>query len=110
MSEPGICRSGEGRYAISGDLTFTTVPDLLRTGYGDLGGDGRVQVDLAGITRVDSAGIALLIDLARTVRKRGGEISLLHAPPQLMAIAGVSGLEAVLPFATEGKSTEKLGA
>ena len=110
MSEAGISRSGEGRYAISGDLTFTTVPDILRSGYGDLARDGRVQVDLAGITRVDSAGIALLIDLARTVRKRGGDISLLHAPPQLIAIAGVSGLEAVLPFVAEGKSTEKLGA
>ena len=110
MSEAGISRKGEGRYAISGDLTFTTVPELLRSGYGGLGGGGQVQVDLAGITRVDSAGIALLIDLARTVRKRGGDISLLHAPPQLIAIAGVSGLEAVLPFATEGKSTEKLGA
>jgi phospholipid transport system transporter-binding protein len=110
VSETGISRKGEGRYAISGDLTFTTVPDLLRFGYGDLGGGGQVQVDLAGITRVDSAGIALLIDLARTVRKRGGNIFLLHAPPQLMAIAGVSGLEAVLPFVTEGKSTEKLGA
>ena len=110
MSEAGISRKGEGRYAISGDLTFTTVPELLRSGYGGLGGGGQVQVDLAGITRVDSAGIALLIDLARTVRKRGGDISLLHAPPQLIAIAGVSGLEAVLPFVAEGKSTEKLGA
>jgi len=110
VSEAGISRKGEGRYAISGDLTFTTVPELLRSGYGGLGGGGQVQVDLAGITRVDSAGIALLIDLARTVRKRGGDISLLHAPPQLIAIAGVSGLEAVLPFVAEGKSTEKLGA
>ena len=110
MSEAGISRKGEGRYAISGDLTFTTVPELLRSGYGGLGGGGQVQVDLAGITRIDSAGIALLIDLARTVRKRGGDISLLHAPPQLIAIAGVSGLEAVLPFVAEGKSTEKLGA
>jgi phospholipid transport system transporter-binding protein len=110
VSEAGISRSGDGRYAISGDLTFTTVPDILRSGYGDLGSNGQVRVDLAGITRVDSAGIALLIDLARTVRKRGGDLSLLHAPPQLMAIAGVSGLEAVLPFADQGKSTEKLGA
>jgi phospholipid transport system transporter-binding protein len=109
VSEAGISRSGEGRYAISGELTFTTVPEVVRSGVGDLGG-GAVQLDLAGITRVDSAGIALLIDLTRRVRKRGGEISLLHAPPQLMAIAGVSGLDAVLPFAKEGKSTEKLGA
>jgi hypothetical protein len=29
----------------------------------------------------------------------------MHAPPQLMAIATVSGLDKVLPFAKEDKST-----
>ena len=109
MSDAGITRSGDGRYAISGELTFTTVPGLWRTGLGEVG-DGVLQLDLGGITRVDSAGIALLIALIRAVRERGGDISLLHAPPQLMAIASVSGLDAVLPFVEEGKSTGKLGA
>ncbi len=104
MSEAGITPSGEGSYTVSGELTFTTVPEVWRSSQDDLG-SGPVQLDLAGITRVDSAGIALLIDLVRTVRKRGGDISLMHAPPQLMAIATVSGLDKVLPFAKEDKST-----
>jgi phospholipid transport system transporter-binding protein len=85
-------------------LTFSTVPDLWRSRLDDVDG-GAVRLDLAGITRVDSAGIALLIELIRAVRQRGGEVSLEHAPPQLMAIATVSGLDAVLPFAAEDKST-----
>lgn len=109
MSEAGITPSGDGRYAISGELTFTTVPDLWRSGSGDLSG-GPVRVDLAGITRIDSAGIALLIEMVRTVRKRGGDIFLEHAPSQLMAIATVSGLEEVLPFAREGDLPGNLGA
>ena len=109
MSDAGIISSGDGRYAISGELTFSTVPKLEHAGLGVIG-NGLVQLDLAGITRVDSAGIALLIGLIRTVRELGGDVTLLHAPSQLMAIATVSGLEAVLPFAEEGKSTGKLGA
>lgn len=104
MTETGIQSRGEGCYAISGELTFSTVPDLWRSRLDAVDG-GSVRLDLAGITRVDSAGIALLIELIRAVRKRGGEVSLEHAPPQLMAIATVSGLDAVLPFAAEDKST-----
>jgi phospholipid transport system transporter-binding protein len=109
VSEAAITASGEGHYVISGELTFATVPALWRSGLGDIG-SGPVELDLAGITRVDSAGIGLLIELTRLVRKQGGDVSLAHAPPQLMTIAAVSGLDAVLPFVAEGKSTEKLGA
>jgi len=108
VSAAGITRSGEGRYEISGELTFSTVPDVGRTALGEIA-DTPVQVDLAGITRVDSAGIALLIELIRRVRKRGGDISLTHAPPQLMAIARVSGLDTVLPFVSDGNSAGKIG-
>ncbi len=104
MSDGGLVPRGEGRYALTGDLTFATVPALWRSGAHALGSEAAVSVDLAGITRVDSAGIALLIELTRTVRTHGGKIILEHAPPQLMAIATVSGLEAVLPFAEGGKA------
>jgi phospholipid transport system transporter-binding protein len=105
VSGADISRSGTGRYAISGELTFSTVPDVRRNALDEVS-DNPVQVDLAGITRVDSAGIALLIELIRTVRKRGGDITLTHAPPQLMAIARVSGLDTVLPFVSEGNSSQ----
>lgn len=103
MSEAGIVPSGEGRYAITGELTFATVPHLWRSGTSAFGNNAAVRLDLGGITRVDSAGIALLIELTRTVRSHGGKILLEHAPPQLMAIATVSGLEVVLPFASESE-------
>ena len=103
MSDTGIVPRGEGRYALTGELTFGTVPGLWRSGSNAFGDDAAVRLDLAGITRVDSAGIALLIELTRSVRNRSGDILLEHAPPQLMAIATVSGLDEVLPFAREGK-------
>jgi len=110
VSETGIVSRGDGRYALSGELSFATVPNLWRSGNHAFGGEAAVRLDLAGITRVDSAGIALLIELTRAVRSRGGKILLEHAPPQLMAIATVSGLEAVLPFASDGEQAGNLGS
>lgn len=106
VSEAVFTRRGEGRYSMSGELTFTTVPELWHSGFGEID-NGPVQLDLGGIARIDSAGIALLIELIRMVRKRGRDISLVHAPQQLMAIATVSGLDEVLPFASVRKSSEK---
>ena len=103
MSDGGFITGSQGHYAINGELTFSTVPELSRAGFGAVGAEGPVQLDLEGITRIDSAGIGLLIELIRSVRKRGGDISLIHAPQQLMAIATVSGLDTVLPFAKEDK-------
>jgi len=105
VTAAAISARGAGLYAINGELTFTTVPELAATRISAMD-SGAVQLDLAGITRVDSAGIALLIELIRAVRKRGGEVSLLNAPPQLMAIATVSGLDRILPFAVGDKSTK----
>ncbi len=100
MSDAAIASRGAGRYALTGDLTFATVPDLWRNrSSGVFGKDAAVRLDLSGIFRVDSAGIALLIEFTRTVRNYGGTILLEQAPPQLMAIATVSGLDEVLPFA-----------
>jgi anti-anti-sigma factor len=90
---------GGGRYALSGELTFATVPELYPRAGHAFGEDRAVCLDLSGITRVDSAGIALLVELTRTVARGGGELSLEQAPPQLMALAEVGGLDKVLPFA-----------
>jgi len=99
VSDTAIASRGDGRYALTGELTYATVPNLWRSGGGVFGKDAAVRLDLSGILRVDSAGIALLIEFTRTIKNSGGTILLEHAPPQLMAIATVSGLDEVLPFA-----------
>jgi phospholipid transport system transporter-binding protein len=77
-------------YRVSGQLTFTTVPELARvpapTG----------EVDLAGVTRADSAGLALLLDWLATAHGSGSGLNYHHLPPQLAAIARVSGIAEVL--------------
>lgn len=87
----------DGRVHLSGELSFQTVPsffaanqDLFNRGGHDL------YVDLDGITRADSAGIALLIEWQRQALLQKRSISFHNIPSQLLSIARLSGVETVL--------------
>lgn len=86
----------EGGYAVSGELTFATVPAAWRETQ-NLFVDGQsLRFDLTAVERADSAGIALLIEWLRLARRNGARVSYEHMPPQILAIARVTGLEAML--------------
>ena len=59
-------------------------------------GSGDIEVDLNGVTRADSAGLALLVELMRESGRNGRRISFCHVPAQLLSIARVCGLEEIL--------------
>ena len=63
-----------GRFELDdGDVSFRNWIDRLVA-------EGRVWImlDLARVTRIDSAGIGMLVSKFLSVRKRGGTIKLLH--------------------------------
>lgn len=84
---------------LTGELSFATARDALDKAQSQLGeGNGPVEVDLSGVTRADSAGVAVLLELARLARARGREIRFARAPAQLRRLAeffGVAGLLAL---------------
>lgn len=94
--EQGFEDLGDGRYAARGVLRFQTVPGLWRETLGRFAAAREVTVDLAGVSEVDSAGLALLIEWVREARRAGGTVRFLNVPAQLLAIARVSGLERLL--------------
>ena len=93
-----------GSYLVSGELDFDTVPGLLELGRSMLEGGGAdpLRLDLRGVTRADSAGLALLIEWFKAARRGGREITFVNVPPQILAMARVSGLDGVLPFGGGG--------
>lgn len=98
-AEPLLETAGEGRYSVAGELSFATVSELWRrSGPLLTGGEGPLVLDLAQISRADSAGVALLVEWTRQAREAGREIRFEHIPDQLLAIARVSALEEVLPL------------
>ncbi|MBK9132386.1 MAG: STAS domain-containing protein [Gammaproteobacteria bacterium] len=98
MSEIRVDPGDPAALSVNGELNFSTVPALLERGAALLAGRaGAVRLDLGGVTRADSAGLALLIEWLRVARRNRASIEIRNMPAQLRAIARVSGLDAILP-------------
>jgi phospholipid transport system transporter-binding protein len=54
-------------------------------------------VDLAEVRRIDSAGLALLVEWLRQAQRKGISIHFENIPSQMRAIVTVCGLEEILP-------------
>lgn len=83
--------------ALSGELSFATAEAALEQALSAFaGGAGPVEFDLSGVTRTDSAGLALLLELARRARAAGREIRYTGAPEQVAHLARFFGVAALL--------------
>lgn len=84
-------------HAIAGELTFASAAAALDAARDALKqGQGAFELDLAGVTRADSAALALLLELARNARAAGRELRCSGAPEQLRRLAGFFGVTEVL--------------
>jgi len=80
----------DGTVRLNGELTFESVPLLYREMERRLPSSGPVRtIDLEGITTADSAGLALLLEWQSRQRRRGTEMAIRNAPPNLLRLAGL---------------------
>ncbi len=87
----------DGHVAITGSLTFQTVPDFFtRSGEWFRETNGPLVIDLAGVTLADSAGVALLLEWTRMARASGREIRFTNTPAQVRTQLEVNGLTQAL--------------
>ncbi len=87
------------QFALSGELTMQTVPNVARESLGIINRmSGEIKINLAQVVRADSAGLALLIDWLRTAQRNKFKIEFEHLPEQLMQIAKLSELNELLPI------------
>jgi phospholipid transport system transporter-binding protein len=89
-------RGEGGSYRLQGPLVFDSVPDLYAGLVGKLRESGDLTIDLSGVTRADSAGMALLVEWQRLARAEGGKVKLVNMPPQVVRMVRVTGLEELL--------------
>ena len=86
--------SGE-TLALTGALSFDTIPTVLeqsaqyaaRTDLPD-----RLTIDFAGVTGVDSAAVALLLEWRRQSAARSKRLDFINLPPNLLALAELYGV------------------
>lgn len=89
-----------GCLRLRGEMTFASVLSLLEQTRPLLqNGHGPLEIDLAEVGRVDSAGLALMIEWLRLAQQSSRQLFFLHLPRQLLAIAEASDLDAILPVA-----------
>ncbi|MGH8251332.1 MAG: STAS domain-containing protein [Steroidobacteraceae bacterium] len=96
---PSLKALGDGSFALSGDLVFEHVTRLLGEGDAAFGASARADIDLAQVGRVDSAGLALLLEWSIVAREAGRSVNYRNLPPALSALAGISDVSELLPAA-----------
>lgn len=95
----GRCRfehQADGRFAIHGDLTFQTVVPALEESKTLFADHSTIELDLAGVTRADSAGLALMLEWVNWARGTAREIRYRNIPRQVISIAQISEVEDML--------------
>lgn len=86
-------QASNGVLSVSGMLTFATVPDVFKQSAGWITKpNGPLTVDLNGVSRADSAGLALLVEWRRLARRAGRELRFTDIPEQVQSLIHVSGL------------------
>ena len=91
----------QDRWRLSGELDFTTVADLQPRLAEALAGNKGLELDLDGITRANSAGLALLAQWHQDARRSGVRLDITHPPAALVELAELSNLGPLLGFGRE---------
>ena len=98
MIDAALCEQSPGRYALNGCLSFKTVDRLLRDSASLFSSAAPLVVDLSGVERTDSAGLALLVEWMKMARRTGKGLTFCNMPEQMLEIARTCGLVDVLPI------------
>lgn len=83
---------------VKGELTFVTANAIFQQSQTLFAPISALDIDLADVTRSDSAGLALLVEWIRSARQKNKTIVFHNVPDQILAIASASGVDELLPI------------
>jgi phospholipid transport system transporter-binding protein len=86
----------------TGDLGMANAADVVATGLAAIE-RGDAEFDLSGVERCDSSAVAVLLEWQRAARSKGLALTVTGAPPGLVSLATVYGVEGLLPAVAEGR-------
>jgi len=104
MSDAGMSR-GEASVSIShegdvcrvaGTLDFDTAPEALEAVAPIVERGAVSRIDLGGVTRSNSAGLALMIEWLAVARRAGHALAFENVPEGLRQLAGVCQVDALI--------------
>lgn len=87
---------GDGRFALSGDMSFETAERILARSEDLFEQHTRIEVDLSGVNKADSAGLALLLEWITWANHTVREIRFTDMPERVLAIAKTTEVDSLL--------------
>lgn len=102
MAEPApapfrLAPGADGGLSAQGPLTFATARAARLLGLAALKDSPQVkQIDCAGVSACDSAGLAVLLDWLAAARLAGRSLRFTSLPEELMALGRISDLDPLL--------------
>lgn len=96
MSDFDLKDLGNGRFSLSGAMTFATAGQILSISERLFEEHTRIEVDLSGISDTDSAGLALLLEWITWANHTVREIRFEGMPARIDAIAKTTEVDNLL--------------
>ena len=93
-----IREAHNGGLEIVGVIDFYTSPDLLKRILARMKPGGSLEISFAGVKRVDSSAVALMLEWLREGHKRNIKLRYTGLPEMLLSLLSVCGLEGRLPI------------
>ena len=90
-----IDEGSPGSVRVSGELTFDTAAAALKAIDAAVA-RGRSELDLAGVTRSDSAGLACVLAVLAQSAERGHKLSVRNLPEGMHLLASVCEVEGLM--------------
>ena len=78
-------------------MTLSVAAELLAAGNAALG-DGETIFDLAAVSEVDSASLAVIFGWLRAAQRQGRSLRIAHPPEDMLSLAEVYGVRELLPL------------
>lgn len=88
----------EHKAIISGMLTRATITRNFDKKYRKIVNDKKVIIDLASVSKVDTAGLAWLLMLVERAGKNACQITLTNLSEDLLKLAKLSAVDTLLPI------------
>ncbi|MCS3902226.1 phospholipid transport system transporter-binding protein [Methylohalomonas lacus] len=92
MSDAVLHTATGDTWKVEGDLNYATSARLHESARAAMAEQLPGSVDLAAVERVDSAGVALMIDWIRAARARQQNLTLHNVPEHMRRIADLCGV------------------
>ncbi|HEY8682331.1 MAG TPA: STAS domain-containing protein [Rhodanobacter sp.] len=91
-----LIKAAPGTLGVSGVLSFDTAAAALPAIHAALAEGAANQLDLSGVSRSDSAGLACVLAVAARAARDGQALQVIHMPADMQALAQVCEVDTLL--------------